>query len=133
MGNIDLAPTIAELASATPTVDVDGQSLVGLARNPAATTDRALLLESLARDPSTDHGGRYAAVRSGHFLYVEYDTGEKELYNLVRDPDELRSVAGDPRYAAKQRALATALGELRDCRGQSCDVSVRPAREGAAG
>ena len=50
-----------------------------------------------------------------------------DLYNIARDPDELDSVAGQPRYAAKQRALEAALGRLRDCRGQGCDVSVRPA------
>ena len=97
VGNIDLAPTIAELANARPTIDVDGQSALGFARNPLETTDRALLLESLARNRSTPYGYRFQAVRSGHFLYAEYETGDEELYNLVRDPFQLRSVAGEPR------------------------------------
>ena len=133
VGNIDLAPTIAELADARPTIDVDGQSLLGFARDPVETTDRALLLESLARDRSTPYGYRFQAVRSGHFLYAEYETGDEELYNLVRDPFELRSVAGEPQYATKQRALARALAELRDCRGEGCDVSVKPTRAGPTG
>ena len=133
VGNIDLAPTIAELANARPTIDVDGQSALGFARNPLETTDRALLLESLARNRSTPYGYRFQAVRSGHFLYAEYETGDEELYNLVRDPFQLRSVAGEPQYAAKQRALARALAELRDCRGEGCDVSVKPTRRGATG
>ena len=127
VGNVDLAPTIAQIAEAKPTLEVDGQSILSLARNPASSTDRALLLESLVRDKSTYYGYPYAAIRSGHFLYVDYETGDEELYNLARDPDELDSVAGEPRYAAKQRALAAAFAELRDCRGQGCDVSVRPA------
>ena len=64
------------------------------------------------------------------FLYVEYATGDTELYNLARDPDELRSVAGEPRYAEKQRALIAALDELRDCRGSACEVTVEPAAVG---
>ena len=98
--------------------------MLTLARNPERSTDRALLLESLVRDRSTYYGHPYAAIRSGHFLYVDYATGDEELYNLARDPDQLRSVAGEPRYADKQRALSAALDELRDCRGTGCEVTV---------
>jgi N-acetylglucosamine-6-sulfatase len=122
VGNVDLAPTIAALASAKPTADVDGHSLLSLARNPERSTDRALLIESLARDHSAYYGYRYAAIRSGHFLYVEYETGDEELYNLIADPYELDSLDGDPAYADRKRALATALDELRDCRGEGCEV-----------
>ena len=133
VGNVDLAPTIAQIADAKPTVEVDGHSLLSLARNPERSTDRALLLESLVRDRSVDYGYRYAAIRSGHFLYVEYETGDEELYNLARDPYELRSVAGDPRYAAKRRALEAGLDELRDCRARGCEVTVEPTRGSGAG
>ena len=126
VGNVDLAPTIAQLASAKPDLTVDGHSLISLARNPDRSTDRALLLESLVRDRSTYYGHPYAAIRSGHFLYVEYSTGDEELYNLVRDPYELESVAADPAYAEKKEALAEALDELRDCRGGECEVKVAP-------
>ena len=124
VGNIDLAPTIASVAGAQPTVEEDGDSLLGLARDPGATTDRALLLESLVRDRSTYYGYPYAGIRSGHFIYIRYSTGDEELYNLVKDPYELRSVAGEPKYAAKQRQLEAALDKLRDCRGRACDVTV---------
>ena len=127
VGNVDLAPTIARVAGAEPNLTVDGHSLLSLARNPDRSTDRALLLESLVRDRSTYYGYPYAAVRSGHFLYVDYATGDTELYNLNRDPFELESLAGDPDYADKERALAAALEQLRDCRGVGCEVTVEPA------
>jgi arylsulfatase A-like enzyme len=128
VGNIDLAPTIAQLADAKPTLTVDGNSLLALARDPDGSNDRALLLESLVRDRSTYYGYPYAAIRSGHFLYVDYATGDEELYNLNRDPDELESLAGDPAYADKKRALAAALAQLRECRGPECEVTVAPTR-----
>ena len=126
VGNVDLAPTIAEIAEAKPTLEVDGSPLLSLARNPERSSDRALLIESLVRDRSTYYGYPYAAIRSGHFLYVEYETGDEELYNLVTDPDQLESLAGDPDYADKQAALAAALDQLRDCKGDGCEVKPQP-------
>jgi len=125
VGNIDLAPTIAQIADATPTVEVDGDSLLPFALSPATSTDRALLLESLVRDRSTYYGYPYSAIRAGHFLYVRYDTGDEELYNLVKDPYELESLADDPAYADKKASLANALARLRDCRGNACEVTPR--------
>ena len=126
VGNIDLAPTIAAIAGAEPTIEVDGRSLLPLAANPEAPSGRALLIESLVRDELTFYGYPYAAIRDGHFKYIRFDNGEEELYNLARDPYELQSLADDPAYAERKRSLAAALEQLRDCRGRGCDVSPRP-------
>ncbi len=133
VGNVDLAPTIAHIASAEPGAEVDGQSFLPLARFPESSDDRALLIESLVRDRSTDYGYPYAAIRDGHFIYVRYRSGEEELYNLARDPFELDSLAGDPAYAERKRSLADALDRLRDCRAEGCDVVVEEVGSGAEG
>jgi arylsulfatase A-like enzyme len=125
-GNVDLAPTIAQLAGADPTAEVDGESLVPHARFPESSADRALLIESLVRDRSAYYAYPYEAVREGHFIYIRYRTGDEELYNLNRDPFELDSLAEDPAYAERKAALADALEQLRDCAGEDCDVMVRP-------
>jgi N-acetylglucosamine-6-sulfatase len=130
VGNIDLAPTITQLAAAKPDLTFDGRSLLALARDPESSSDRALLLESLVRDRSTYYGYPYRAIRSGHFLYVRYATGDEELYNLVKDPYELESLDDDPAFAAKKKALAAALKRLRDCKGRGCDVTVEPSKSG---
>jgi hypothetical protein len=52
-------------------------------------------------------------------------TGERELYDLERDPNELHSVHDDPAYGPVQAELARRLQALRVCAGQNC--RTRPA------
>jgi arylsulfatase A-like enzyme len=61
----------------------------------------------------------YWAVRSGRYTYVEYATGDRELYDNVADPYQLQN-----RYCASsadlRNALSGLLGRLRGCSGASC-------------
>ncbi len=61
----------------------------------------------------------YRALRTPQYLYVEYSTGAKQLYDLRADPDELHNLAAtaDP---AVVRSLATRLAALSRCAGASC-------------
>ncbi len=49
---------------------------------------------------------------AGGFSWVEYETGERELYDLTVDPDQLESKADDPAYASVRQALAQRLEAL---------------------
>ena len=60
----------------------------------------------------------YAGVRTSRFLYVEYDGGDRELYDVRHDPDEIDNLAGT-RPRLEQR-LARRLDALRDCRAAGC-------------
>ncbi len=60
----------------------------------------------------------YRALRNARYLYVEYTTGGRQLYDLTTDPDELHNLAAtDP---ALVRTLATRLAALVRCSGASC-------------
>src|SRR5207302_3750093 len=61
----------------------------------------------------------YRALRTAQYLYVEYSTGEKQLYDVSADPNELHNIAAtaDP---ALVRTLATRLAALTRCSGASC-------------
>lgn len=126
VANVDLAPTILGLADASASVSEDGRSLLPLAQDPARSDDRAYLIEQLVRDRSAYYGYPYRGVRAGRYLYVRYATGDRELYDLARDPFELRNRAGDVAYAAAERELADATRRLASCTGQSCHLDLRP-------
>jgi N-acetylglucosamine-6-sulfatase len=61
----------------------------------------------------------FEAVRTQRYLYVEYDTGERELYDLEKDPYQLRNVARepDPRFL---QGLRERLEDLWTCSGADC-------------
>jgi len=46
--------------------------------------------------------------------------GERELYDLAHDPDELASLHADPRYIRTQADLARRLTRMRACAGPAC-------------
>jgi len=68
-------------------------------------------------DEINSGGHDYDAIRTPRFTYSELATGERELYDVKRDPYELHNRAGDPPYAGIQARLATRLGLLRRCSG----------------
>ena len=61
----------------------------------------------------------FEAVRTEDYLYVEYETGERELYDLREDPYELdnRYYDADPDVV---RRLEDRLAALRGCAGAAC-------------
>ena len=48
--------------------------------------------------------GEFDALRTYRYLYAEYTTGERELYDLERDPYELQSRHADPALRGRARA-----------------------------
>jgi N-acetylglucosamine-6-sulfatase len=114
--NGDLAPTILAAARARAPWPLDGRSLWARGRRP-------ILLEGPALRRSNGLPS-FTGVRTDRWVYVEHLTGPRELYDLRRDPDELRNLAGRPAAAGTQRELARELARLRRCDGVSC----RPAR-----
>jgi arylsulfatase A-like enzyme len=126
--SIDLAPTFQEIAGARPVATQDGVSLLDLLHGQPAPADwqRAILVEHHGpvtdpsdpdlQPPSAGDPPSYEAMRATTFLYAEYVTGEREYYNLTRDPYELHNLAG--RLPAQQLArLHTELEALANCHG----------------
>jgi N-acetylglucosamine-6-sulfatase len=134
--NVDLAPTIAELAGATLPVKEDGRSLVPLLTGgpPPADWRRQVLLEQFhfvdsqegtgsVREPGDSlKGQEYAShlgLRTAAFKFVAYATGEHEYYDLVKDPFELQNLASriGPTLL---RQLTDQVNALSHCQGSVC-------------
>jgi arylsulfatase A-like enzyme len=123
--NIDIAPTLAELAGARAPSFVDGQSLRRLLTHAPPST-RAwredFAVEHWAHPNAKNPVSRppsYAALRTKDHLYVEYATGERELYDLSADPHEMRNLAGSAAAGLVAR-LSKRLSTLEHCAGESC-------------
>jgi N-acetylglucosamine-6-sulfatase len=113
--NIDLAPTILELAGVAVPDLVDGRSLAPFLRGnpPDASKWRTdFLVEHFSNGVS-------ASVRNASVLYTDLESGERELYDMGADPFELQSLHRKTDSAVLAQLSARASALLR-CRGASC-------------
>jgi arylsulfatase A-like enzyme len=166
-GEVDLAPTWAELAGVRAPDFVDGRSLVPLlwdgpppsawrqvfllehgdtstigsgpparlrrGRTPPVggqqTNLQANPVESVLEPPDVDEQEQVAralpaipafqAIRTAQYTFVEYVTGEHELYDLQADPYELQN-SYDSADPALRGRLQARLDAERHCAGASC-------------
>jgi N-acetylglucosamine-6-sulfatase len=111
--NIDLASTISELAGAKPDLPQDGRSLVPFLEGRQIPWRHAFLEEYLGKDLLHKGGPPpYEAVQTRRNLWVEYQNGWRELYNLQKDPWEMSNVAGDPHNKALETSLSQVVQRL---------------------
>ena len=106
--NVDIAPTVAA-AAGVPAPRAEGVSLLPLVAglDPPWRTD--FLVEHME---GTNRVPTYCAVRSETSMYVRYQTGEEELYELGADPYELTNVATDPAHATELATDRRRVAEL---------------------
>jgi arylsulfatase A-like enzyme len=133
--NNDLAPTFASWAGITPPSFVDGRSLTPLLSvSPHASWRTAFLVEHRRSAEEYDYVRRipnYSAVRTSRYNYVEYETGEKELYDLNADPTELTSLHASASHQALISDLKARLDALKICAG--ADTSATSCRRAEGG
>ncbi len=136
VSNADLASTFAELAGTSPDIAQDGHSLVPLLRGEPSARPGAVLIAKPPPDdrpwasllpsarpaeadptggPRSDGYGvtNYYGLRTRRWTYVEYQNGERELYDLRRDPHQLDNLAEDPAYADRVTRLSRRLDRMR--------------------
>lgn len=116
--NVDLAPTMLELAGAPVPKEMQGRSLRPLLEgtNPADWRTDFFYEHLFVRDNIPKSEG----VRTERFAYLRWFEQKpvvEELYDHVADFDEVNNLAGDPKYAAVLERLRERTTELRDLYG----------------
>jgi hypothetical protein len=101
--NIDLAPTIYELAGIPIPSGVDGRSLVPLLQDGTVAWRDDLLLEHFGHAPG------FVGVHTGEWVYVERPGDIPELYDLTTDPYQLTNLSQNPAYDAMEAELRARL------------------------
>jgi N-acetylglucosamine-6-sulfatase len=117
--NIDLAPTLIELAGGTPRPEIQGRSLVPLLRGSAAGWRRSALYELTSEEQTFPWlvNASYRAIRMGRYKYIHWlgREGVDELYDVERDPFEMTNLIGRPAMratiASLRRELAALVGQ----------------------
>ncbi len=112
--NVDIAPTLLELAGVAIPAEMHGRSMVPLLKGDASSWRKTMLTEYFAsahaRIPA------WQSARSKRWKYIHYTAdGQQELdelYDLETDPHELKNLIADPTAAAALQEMKTALERL---------------------
>jgi N-acetylglucosamine-6-sulfatase len=112
--NNDIAPTFADIADAPVPEEVDGRSLLPLMNSTPTQSWRTAVLNE---KPLGSSG--YHSLITNRYTYVEYKTGERELYDRRQDPYQLESIHRTASGALLD-SLRARLALLKACAGQSC-------------
>ena len=154
--NIDIAPTILELAGASADKSIDGRSLVPYMKDPALRSRRPILFESFVETADVEANGEptaqrtvkevqprraqgdgasasivappkdYEGIRLGPYKYIEWPDGEKELYDITKDPYELNNVVRVANLSPIRAFLHAQLIRLESCVGRTCQEVAPP-------
>ena len=117
--NLDFGETFLDIAGVDIPADMQGVSLTPLFGNPAAKDWR----DSLYYHYYEFYGDRRAAhmvrrhygVRTDRYKLIHfYNLGEWELYNLEKDPREMKSVYDGPEYAGVVKKLTGEVKRLQE-------------------
>ncbi len=113
--NVDVAPTLIDLAGATVPETMDGASMLPLLRGESASWRDEVLFVYYWEYPFP-HTPTMLALRDDRYKYVFYhgiwDTNE--LYDLAEDPFETRNLIDDPIHDERRKAMKERLFELLD-------------------
>ncbi|HAX68554.1 MAG TPA: sulfatase-like hydrolase/transferase [Anaerolineales bacterium] len=107
VANIDIAPTVYELADIPSPEGVEGESLVDLLTPDGTDWREGILIEGW---PGR---GFYSAYHMGDYVYVETRWDKSEFYDLKKDPYQLENAIDDPEYQTLIEHMRAKLAELK--------------------
>ncbi len=116
VSNLDFASTFLEAAGQPIPGDIQGRSLVPILQGKTPADWRKSFYYHYYEFPGPHNVRRHYGVVTDRYKLVHFYTSDVdswELFDLQKDPHELRSVYGQPAYAATQKELHAELKRLR--------------------
>ncbi len=115
VSNVDFAQTFLDAAGVKQPSDMQGRSLLPILKGQTPDDWRTSFYYHYYEHPGWHMVHRHYGVRTQtHKLIHFYQLDEWELYDLTKDPDELKNVYDNPAYADVRAQLHDELTRLRE-------------------
>ncbi|HEX3746519.1 MAG TPA: sulfatase [Bryobacteraceae bacterium] len=113
--NVDIAPTILDLAGIPAPAAMQGRSLLPLARGATVADWRQDWLYEYYEYPDFEHVQPHRGIRTARYKLIDFylEPEQFELYDLQTDPDEMTNLYGKPEFQQLADTLRGRLAELR--------------------
>ena len=118
--NLDFAPTFLDYAGVEIPEDMQGESFRKVVSGKSNDWRNAIYY-TYYEYPGAHSVKRHYGIRTGRYklIHFYYDVDEWELYDLEKDPSEMKSVYDDPGYAEVREIMHEKLDSIRAYYGDS--------------
>ena len=124
--NLDFAPTFLDYANIEIPKEIQGESFRKLVSGETSEW-RDAVYYTYYEYPAVHMVKRHYGIATERYklIHFYYDIDEWEMYDLEKDPSEMRSVYNDPAYADVQKMMHERLTELRTKYGDSDELNQK--------
>jgi arylsulfatase A-like enzyme len=130
--NLDFGPTFLDYAGADIPDEMQGQSIRGVLGGRTPKSWRTSVYYHYFEYPAVHMVKRHYGVRTSRYKLIHFyhDIDAWELYDLEKDPRELRNLYGDPSHAGVVASLKAELERLRRQYGDTDEKKFLPRKPG---
>jgi arylsulfatase A-like enzyme len=116
VSNLDFAETIIDIAGAEVPEDMQGKSILPILKGETTGDWRKSHYYHYYEHPSEHNVMRHYGITTDRYklIHFYYDLDNWELYDLEKDPMEIKNVYNDPAYGSIKEELHHQLEQLRE-------------------